>query len=108
MKKKIKVILIIGLIILGIFIVAISCRKVEEKQDSQTTNSSKNEIDEVAVEELKKESSKVQISILCPGPVDTNFNIKLGIKFGVKPKDSSYVAIYAINQMFKRKKGASI
>ena len=25
-------------------------------------------------EELKKENSKVQISILCPGPVDTNFN----------------------------------
>ena len=54
--------------------------------------------------ELSKVSRNISISVLCPGPVDTNFNKKLGIKFGVKPKDSSYVAIYAINQMFKRKK----
>ena len=53
--------------------------------------------------EQKKKKSKVQISVLCPGPVDTNFNAVAGVKFGVKPLKSTYVAKYAIDEMMKGK-----
>lgn len=53
--------------------------------------------------EQKKKGSKVHISVLCPGPVATNFNNVTGVKFGVKPLKSSYVAKYAIDSMFKKK-----
>lgn len=53
--------------------------------------------------ELKKEKSKVSVSCLCPGPVNTNFNKTAGVKFAVKPLSASYVAKYAIDKMFKKK-----
>ena len=53
--------------------------------------------------EQKKKGSNVNISVLCPGPVDTNFNNVAGVKFGVKPLKSSYVAKYAIDEMLKGK-----
>ena len=53
--------------------------------------------------EQKKKKTGVQVSVLCPGPVDTNFNNVAGVHFSVKPLSSSYVAKYAIDQMFKGK-----
>ena len=53
--------------------------------------------------EQKKKGTNVHISVLCPGPVDTNFNNVAGVKFGVKPLKSTYVAKYAIDKMFKDK-----
>ena len=49
-------------------------------------------LSEAIREELKKESSKVQISILCPGPVDTNFNKVADVQFALKGLSSEYVA----------------
>lgn len=54
--------------------------------------------------ELKKKKSNVSISCLCPGPVDTNFNNVAGVKFSFKPLTSRFVAEYAIEEMFKRKR----
>lgn len=54
-------------------------------------------------EELKKENSKVQISILCPGPVDTNFNKVANVKFHMREANSQKVADYAIKQVQKGK-----
>ena len=54
-------------------------------------------------EELRREKSKVQISILCPGPVDTNFNKVADVQFALKGLSSQYVAKYAINEMIKGK-----
>ena len=54
-------------------------------------------------EELKKENSKVQISILCPGPVDTNFNKVANVKFHMREANSQKVANYAIKQVQKGK-----
>lgn len=51
--------------------------------------------------ELKKAKSNVRISILCPGPVDTNFNNVAGVKFSIKALSSEYVAKYAIDQTLK-------
>lgn len=53
--------------------------------------------------EQKKKKTNVNISVLCPGPVKTNFNNVAGVKFGVKPLSSSFVAKYAIDQMLNKK-----
>jgi len=52
-------------------------------------------------EELNKEKSNVKISILCPGPVKTNFNKVANVKFSLKEKNSYYVAKYAIKHLNK-------
>lgn len=54
-------------------------------------------------EELRRKKSKVQISILCPGPVDTNFNKVADVEFALKGLSSEYVAKYAINKFFEGK-----
>ena len=53
--------------------------------------------------EEKKNKTKVHVSVLCPGPVATNFNDVAGVKFSVKPLTSAYVARYAIDEMLKNK-----
>lgn len=53
--------------------------------------------------ELKKSKSGVSVSVLCPGPVNTNFNNTAGVKFAVKPLSSEYVAKYAVDMLFKKK-----
>lgn len=53
--------------------------------------------------ELKKANSKVKVSCLCPGPVNTNFNNVAGVNFSVKPLTPEYVAKYAIDNMLKGK-----
>ena len=53
--------------------------------------------------EEKKKKTKVHVSVLCPGPVKTNFNNVAGVEFAVKPLQSSYVARYAIDQMLKNR-----
>lgn len=54
-------------------------------------------------EEQRREKTNIVVSVLCPGPVKTNFNNIANVEFSVKPLSSKYVAKYAINQMFKRK-----
>lgn len=55
-------------------------------------------------EELRRKNSNVKISVLCPGPVDTNFNNVAGVKFNIKSLTAEYVAKYAINQSLKNNK----
>lgn len=54
-------------------------------------------------EELKKDKSNVKIGILCPGPVDTNFNNVANVKMNTKSLTSEYVARYTVNKMLKNK-----
>ena len=54
-------------------------------------------------EELRRKKSKVQISILCPGPVDTNFNKVADVEFALKGLSSEYVAKYSIDKFLKGK-----
>lgn len=54
--------------------------------------------------ELKKDGSKVSVSVLCPGPVNTNFNDVANVKFSLKGLSSEYVAKYGIDQMLRNKK----
>lgn len=50
-------------------------------------------------EELNKEKSNVKISILCPGPVKTNFTKVANVKFSLREANSYSVAKYAINHL---------
>ena len=61
------------------------------------------QLSEALYYEQKKKKSDVHVSVLCPGPVNTNFNNIAGVKFGVKPLKSSYVAKYAIDNLLKKK-----
>lgn len=54
-------------------------------------------------EELKKEKSNIQISILCPGPVNTNFNNVANVNFKIREANSMDVAKYAIKKLEKGK-----
>lgn len=53
--------------------------------------------------ELKKKNKNIHISILCPGPVNTNFNkVAIGT-FSIKGLSSEYVARYAVDKCLKNK-----
>jgi len=54
-------------------------------------------------EELRRKKSNVQISILCPGPVNTNFDKVANVEFSLKSLSSDYVAEYAIDALEKGK-----
>lgn len=54
-------------------------------------------------EELKQQKSNVKISALCPGPIKTPFLDKANVEFKTKLMTSTYVAKYAIDNMFKGK-----
>lgn len=54
-------------------------------------------------EELRRIKSNVKVSVLCPGPVDTNFNNIAKVSFAVKAMESYDVVNYAIHKMFKNK-----
>lgn len=54
-------------------------------------------------EELRKKKSNVKISILCPGPVKTNFDDVAGVSFSLKGKTSEEVAKYTVKGMSKGK-----
>lgn len=51
-------------------------------------------------EELRARRSGVHLSVLCPGPVETEFIEKAGVSFAMKPQSSEYVAEYAVREMF--------
>ena len=53
--------------------------------------------------ELKKKKAKVKISILCPGPVDTNFNNVAKVVFKAPSMSSEKVAKYGIDKALKGK-----
>lgn len=54
-------------------------------------------------EELKRDNSKVKISVFCPGPVNTNFNNVAHVKFNIPSLSSEYASRVAIDGMFMNK-----
>jgi short-subunit dehydrogenase len=53
--------------------------------------------------ELKEVGSKAYIGVLCPGPVNTEFNQNANVTFSLPGIEAGDCAEYAINMMFKRK-----
>ena len=60
-------------------------------------------LSEAIYEELRKNKSNVSISVLCPGPVRTEFNKVAKVKFNLKSLESYDVAEYALKKTFKKK-----
>lgn len=60
-------------------------------------------LSEAIYHELKEKKSNVHMSVLCPGPVDTEFNTVAHGVFKTKSATPEYVAKYAIDKMFKNK-----
>lgn len=54
-------------------------------------------------EELKSRKSNVHISVLCPGPVDTEFNDVANCHFNIKPITAEFCAKAGIDGMFQKK-----
>ena len=55
-------------------------------------------------EELRKQKSNVNLSVLCPGPTATDFLSRAGVTFKTKSASSEYVARYAIDKLLKGKR----
>ena len=53
--------------------------------------------------ELRHQNSHVSISALCPGPVDTEFDLKADVTFTPASKPSYQIAECALKQMFARR-----
>ena len=53
--------------------------------------------------ELRARGSKVSVSVLCPGPVDTEFNDVAGCSFAVKAISVEECAEQALKGLFSRK-----
>ena len=60
-------------------------------------------LSEAIREELRRKNSNVKLSILCPGPVNTNFNNVADVNFKAKSLSSEYVAKYAVKKLEKNK-----
>lgn len=58
---------------------------------------------EAVYRELKEKNSNVSVSVLCPGPVNTEFNDVANVKFALKGLSSEYVARYAIEKTLNGK-----
>ena len=54
-------------------------------------------------EELRRDKSNVKVSLLCPGPVKTNFNNVANVKFELSSLSSEYVAKYTVKKLLKGK-----
>lgn len=54
-------------------------------------------------EELRRKKSKVSVSVLCPGPVKTEFDRVANVNFSLKGLNSMDVAEYALKKMFRKK-----
>lgn len=56
-------------------------------------------LSQAVAEELRRANSAVKISVLCPGPVHTEFNDVAGVQFMQKGLSSEFVAEYAVQGM---------
>lgn len=54
-------------------------------------------------QELRDQNSKVVVSALCPGPVDTEFNDVAGVSFGLPSISALECARYGLRHLFKGK-----
>lgn len=54
-------------------------------------------------EELRRAKSKVKVSLLCPGPVDTSFNNTANVSFSLKGMSSQKVAKITVDGLEKNK-----
>lgn len=59
---------------------------------------------EAVDEEVRRQNKKVTLSVLCPGPVKTEFDSVADVSFSIGGLESEYVAKYAVKKMLKGKR----
>ena len=52
---------------------------------------------------MRRDNKNVKVSVLCPGPVKTNFNNVADVKFCIRGLDPKFVARYAVDMTMKGK-----
>lgn len=60
-------------------------------------------LSEAVAEELRRTGSGVKMSVLCPGPVRTEFDEVADVRFSSPALESAWVAEYAVERMFRGK-----
>lgn len=60
-------------------------------------------LSEAVAEELRRAGSGVKVSLLCPGPVRTEFDAVADVRFSAPGQESRTVAEYAVEQMLRGK-----
>lgn len=58
-------------------------------------------LSQAITQELKESDSNISVSVLCPGPVNTEFNSVANVKFALPGISSRFCANYAIKKMFQ-------
>ena len=58
-------------------------------------------LSQAVAEELRRAGSGVKVSVLCPGPVRTEFDQVAGVSFSVPGLQSQAVAEYAVTRMLQ-------
>lgn len=53
--------------------------------------------------ELRRHGGKSSVSLLCPGPVDTEFSARAGVNFGIGALSAKRVAAAAVSGLFQKK-----
>ena len=61
-------------------------------------------LSEALSEELRREGSRVSVSVFCPGPVETEFNDVADVRFSLPGISAEYAARFAVRGMFRRKR----
>ena len=61
-------------------------------------------LSEALSEELRREGSRVSVSVFCPGPVETEFNDVADLRFSLPGISAEYAARFAVRGMFRRKR----
>lgn len=61
-------------------------------------------LSEAVDEEVRRVNKNITVSVLCPGPVNTEFDDVAGVSFALGGLSSQYVAGYAIKKMLKGKR----
>jgi len=61
-------------------------------------------LSEAIDEEIRRESKDVSISVLCPGPVRTEFDSVAKVSSSLGGLSAEFVADYALKKMFRRKR----
>ena len=54
-------------------------------------------------EEQRRSGNRVQVAVLCPGPVDTEFNRVAGVRFALPGMQVSQVAQFGVDGLFAGK-----
>ncbi len=61
-------------------------------------------LSEAVDEEMRRKNKRIRVSVLCPGPVKTEFDSVANVSFSINGQSAEYVANYAIKKLLRGKR----